>query len=250
MSKEFIELGVNKSSLYQAARQQEQLLYFTKSSIQEDVTLSYLKQWSERDFTTDVNYLNWVKTILKTDNFLSVFKYMRFPLSSASLVNDSIKPALERVLYSEDSYFKYIVNGEYSNEVEDLRNDILSEEFLEKLIFRTNDVYITDLKDVNDSFCFTISVEDIVSLDHDCRSITKIAFKAVVKDGFGEDMAGYAYIDDKEYSTYFEPLKKEFTMKDLTIHEYEGLYHEVYNESENDRNKVLKDLSNWLEKQI
>lgn len=202
MSKEFIESGVNSSSLRQARRQQEQLLYFTKSSIQEDVTLSYLEEWQNRNFDTDVNYLNWVRTILKTDNFLSVFKYMRFPLSSASLVNDSIKPALDRVLYAEDSYFKYIIDGEYFNEVEDLRNDILSEEFLDKLIFRTNDVYITDLKDINDSFCFTISIKDIVALDHDCRNITKIAFKAVVKDEKGEDMAGYAYIDDTEYAFY------------------------------------------------
>lgn len=45
-------------------------------------------------------------------------------------------------------------------------------------------------------------------------------------------------------------LKSAFKMSDQEIHFYEGLYHEVYNETENERKKVLKDLSNWLEKHI
>ncbi|MFW9945999.1 MAG: alpha/beta hydrolase [Candidatus Odinarchaeota archaeon] len=43
-----------------------------------------------------------------------------------------------------------------------------------------------------------------------------------------------------------ENLKNLFKMPDKTIKIYEGLYHEVYNELEEDRKKVLKDLSNWL----
>ncbi|MGV9173717.1 MAG: alpha/beta hydrolase [Promethearchaeia archaeon] len=48
----------------------------------------------------------------------------------------------------------------------------------------------------------------------------------------------------------FEPLKKAFTTDDLTIQEYEGLYHEVYNEIKEDREKVLDDLLNWLENHV
>ncbi|MFX0073799.1 MAG: alpha/beta hydrolase [Candidatus Hermodarchaeota archaeon] len=44
-----------------------------------------------------------------------------------------------------------------------------------------------------------------------------------------------------------EALKSAFKMKDKTILIYEGLYHEVYNESKEEREKVLKDLSNWLD---
>lgn len=44
----------------------------------------------------------------------------------------------------------------------------------------------------------------------------------------------------------FEPLKEAFTTDDLTIYEYEGLYHEIYNEIKEDREKVLNDLLNWL----
>lgn len=47
-----------------------------------------------------------------------------------------------------------------------------------------------------------------------------------------------------------EILKNAFTMKDKTILIYKGLYHEVYNENKEEREKVLNDLSNWLEKHI
>jgi alpha-beta hydrolase superfamily lysophospholipase len=45
-------------------------------------------------------------------------------------------------------------------------------------------------------------------------------------------------------------LKNAFKMNDQEIHFYEGLYHEVYNETEKERKKVLKDLSSWLEKYV
>ena len=45
-------------------------------------------------------------------------------------------------------------------------------------------------------------------------------------------------------------LKNAFKTNDQEMHFYEGLYHEVYNETEKERKKVLKDLSSWLEKHI
>jgi alpha-beta hydrolase superfamily lysophospholipase len=44
-------------------------------------------------------------------------------------------------------------------------------------------------------------------------------------------------------------MKKELKMN-AEIHEYTGLFHEVYNELEKDRKQVLNDLCNWLEKQF
>jgi alpha-beta hydrolase superfamily lysophospholipase len=46
--------------------------------------------------------------------------------------------------------------------------------------------------------------------------------------------------------TRAEELNNLFTMKDKTIKIYDGLYHEVYNEIEKERIKVLKDLREWL----
>ena len=44
-----------------------------------------------------------------------------------------------------------------------------------------------------------------------------------------------------------DTLKNAFNMKDRTILIYKGLYHEVYNETKEEREKVLDDLSNWLD---
>ncbi|TFG14727.1 MAG: alpha/beta hydrolase [Promethearchaeota archaeon] len=47
-----------------------------------------------------------------------------------------------------------------------------------------------------------------------------------------------------------EELKDAFSVSDLTYKEYEGLYHEIYNELEKDRTRVLKDLVDWLDKHL
>ena len=47
-----------------------------------------------------------------------------------------------------------------------------------------------------------------------------------------------------------ELIRNAFNMEDKTILIYDGLYHEVYNEIKKEREKVLNDLSNWLDKHI
>lgn len=47
-----------------------------------------------------------------------------------------------------------------------------------------------------------------------------------------------------------ENLKDMFIMEDKTAYIYDGLFHEVYNEVEDDRKKVLKNLSDWLESHV
>ncbi len=43
---------------------------------------------------------------------------------------------------------------------------------------------------------------------------------------------------------------QKLSIQDKTLHVYEGLYHEIYNEEEGNRNQVLEDLEAWLEKRI
>jgi alpha-beta hydrolase superfamily lysophospholipase len=45
---------------------------------------------------------------------------------------------------------------------------------------------------------------------------------------------------------FFEKL----TVDDKTLHVYEGLYHEIYNEVQDQREKVLADLQKWLEDRL
>lgn len=56
-------------------------------------------------------------------------------------------------------------------------------------------------------------------------------------------IAGNDHLVDAQASkTFFEKLG----VKDKTLHVYDGLYHEIYNELEPDRKKVLDDLENWI----
>ena len=47
-----------------------------------------------------------------------------------------------------------------------------------------------------------------------------------------------------------EELRDAFRVSDLTYKEYEGLYHEIYNELEKDRVRVLNDLVDWLDNHL
>ena len=50
--------------------------------------------------------------------------------------------------------------------------------------------------------------------------------------------------------TGYNELKAALKSENITIHEYNGLYHEIYNELEEDRTKILKDLSDWLSNHV
>src|SRR5690349_18598579 len=108
---DFIKKRTGGAEIVKAQKQQRDLSYFTESDIQGDVTREYLEQWAQRNYSGTDYFLSWLKTILKTDNFMSVFKQVRKPLASAKLVNDEIKPQLKRVFHAEDSYFRYFVSG-------------------------------------------------------------------------------------------------------------------------------------------
>ena len=103
MSKEFIELQVNKNLIHEAATQEEQLSYFTQSSLQDNhVSNEYLNQWAERNYSGNDYFLNYVKSVFKTENFLFFFKYLRKPLPSTKIINNKIKPQLNRVFTAEN----------------------------------------------------------------------------------------------------------------------------------------------------
>lgn len=50
-------------------------------------------------------------------------------------------------------------------------------------------------------------------------------------------------VDTDASKTFFENL----TLEDKTLYLYDGLYHEIYNEPEDQRDRVLTDLETWLE---
>lgn len=94
-------------------------------------------------------------------------------------------------------------------------------------------------------------------LVHHQEITTKLAYEMISKFGEVENVVEDFKLpllvqcgsEDKAMHG-IEEFKKHFTMKDKTIYVYEGLYHEVYNEIKEEREKVLDDLANWLENHL
>lgn len=53
-------------------------------------------------------------------------------------------------------------------------------------------------------------------------------------------------VNARAAAQFFEKLE----VPDKTLHVYEELYHEIYNEPAAQREQVLNDLENWLEERI
>ena len=53
-------------------------------------------------------------------------------------------------------------------------------------------------------------------------------------------------VDPDASKTFFENL----TLDDKTLYLYDGLFHEIYNEPEDQRDRVLADLETWLETRL
>ena len=213
MSREFVEQKIGSRSIAEARRQQEELSYFTKSEIQKPITQEYLNQWAERKYAGSDQFLNWVKTIFGTNNFLSFYKFLRNPVPSAKVVNNKIKPQLERVFFAEDSFFKYTIKGQQVENPDNLDSVHFSEWMLDAMMFRHNDILITDLKDTNTPFRELISIENVVALRSERSVIKQLAYTAAVpvtrEDGTVEVKNGFLYMDDMEYIFYddkFNPV--------------------------------------------
>lgn len=205
MSLEFIKASKNRQSLYEASKQEKQLRYFTQSSLADDnISESYLQQWAERNYIGSDYFLNYVKSVFKTENFLFFFKYLRKPLPSTKLINNKIKPQLNRVFTAENSDFRYDVLN-----VDDLQiNELLhtkqfEEELFNKLLFAHNSILVTDLDayEPNKPNRYFVDIDDVVSIDHDGNHITKICFAGCIEYE-EKTIGGFVYIDEYVYQFY------------------------------------------------
>jgi hypothetical protein len=200
MSKEFIEAKYNSNSLDVAVRQYKQLSYFLQSEVSEDVRDDYFEKYVNRGFYNDDVFLNWVKSIFKQDNFLSFVKYYRNPNPSSKLINTRIKETLSRVFFSEDSYFNYVIKDQYVPFPKEL-DDNFEERLFDAVLFRYNDIIIHDLFESNIPYREFVSIKNVVSIKMKRDKIAQIAYTAIaVIDG--EEVLGYAYIDDTKYSFF------------------------------------------------
>ena len=197
----FIKSKKNSNELLIASKQQSQLSYFTESKVQDDISIDYLTAWAQRKYRTNDYFLNFVKTVFKTDNFLLIYKYLRHPLPSARLINDKVKTPLKRVFYSEDPFFKYEIKGELVKHPDGLESEEFNENIFNALLFRHNDIMVVDLKDINSPFKTIISIDNVVALDSYNSVISRIAYSVEVEVD-GKPEIGVLYIDSERYSFY------------------------------------------------
>lgn len=205
--KEFVEKKIGSNSIDLAVRQQEQISYFTQSSIQDEINLTYITQWAQRNYLTNDYFLNWVKAVFKQENFLAFFKYFRKPLPSARLVNDKLKSGLKRVFYSEDSYFKYIIRGEHVDTPDELDSEKFKGKLFNAYLFNFNDILIHDLKDVNTPYRDIVSIKNVVAIESYDSVIKRVSYKAkaIIED---REVYGFIYLDEKQYLFFDKDLNE------------------------------------------
>lgn len=190
--------------MHTAKKQQDNIAYFTRSELQGDVNEKYLSEYVDKKYYTNDYFLNFVKSIFRTENFLSFYKFYRFPNASSKLINSRIKEPLNRVFFSEDSYFSHIVRGE---EIEDPFDHKFKEKLFHALLFSHNAIVIHDLDGTNNPFRKILSIDKVVSIDSEESVINRIAYSAVA-DVNGVEVLGYAYMDSEKYCFYNEDYEQ------------------------------------------
>ena len=201
MAKQFIKDKVGNQFLAIAKRQQKQLSYFTQSSVQEDLSSTYLDEWANRNYQSKDSFLTWVKMLFRTDNFLTFFKYHRYPVSSSKLINNKIKPQLSRVFHSEDSYFKYSVRGKEEETPDFLKAKDFNQTIFDALLFRHNDIVVQDMSGINEPYRKLISIDNVLAIESHNSNIEKLAYSATVEIN-EEYVNGIAYMDSERWAFY------------------------------------------------
>ncbi|MDV3722942.1 hypothetical protein CMU53_09505 [Elizabethkingia anophelis] len=174
--------------------QEVDLSFFTQSKLQEDITLTYLKEWASRHYANNDKFLNWVKSAFKVSNFLSFFKYLRNPLVSAKLINDEVKPQLQRVFHAEDSYFKYSIKGKDISNPEELHTEYFDKALFDSILFRHNDVVVSDIDEVSKDHREIVSIGCVISVESKKGKIQRIAYTSSLNG-----LNGFSYVDSQRY---------------------------------------------------
>ena len=205
--KQFIEERHGSADLAEAARQETQLAYLTESQVQDDyLNPEYMIKWAERKYETADYFLNYVKSVFKTENFLTFFKFLRFPLPSSKVINNKVTPDLKRVFQADDSCFDYAVaNVEKSDYLEELDPMQFNKDVFDAMMGKHNSILLTDMSSESDNTPIrsVIPIENVVSILLHGDKIKKIAIGAqlpVVNGETTDIINGFYYVDGERYA--------------------------------------------------
>ena len=94
---------------------------------------------------------------------------------------------------------------------------------------------------VHDRVSTRLFTEVLAAMEEANQSASKLAVPTLIQAAGGDYLAN---VNDSKL--FFEKMNFD----DRALHVYEGLYHEIYNEREGQRAKVLNDLEVWMEAHI
>lgn len=225
--KEFIEEGTGFSSIQAAIWQQDNLLYFTESTPEDNVNFGLFRegskifdkegQFSHGFFKDRDPLIRWVSWIFGDKPLESFIKYLRFPVVSSSLIKDRVIPHLERVFFSEDGFEHFFINREDVKMPEGLNSQAFKKKVFKDILFRFNDIYWHDILPgmVNEPFRHRIPLEWFVAIDSNEVAPERVAWKTMFF--FEEDKSedAFVYADAFQYAVF----DKEFTREIIIPHD-------------------------------
>ncbi len=130
----------------------------------------FVESHKEYNESKGSNYKEWLIDFLEEENFDKLWKFHRFPLESADIIQDSILPQLERVFASNNRVLN--VRLDTSDKTQSAK-DYLSEQGLDnwfrgelwnRYIFQHNSILVGDLRSENESVIRLVSIQDVHSI--------------------------------------------------------------------------------------
>ena len=217
--KDFILKGLNGSDLSIAKRQQKQLDHFVISEVQEDISIEYINNWAQKKYVTNDYFLNFIKTVFKEENFLSFYKYLRYPLASSVILREEVIPELERVFHSDDAYSEYYVRGEKNKELKELNNQKFDRDLFQNLMYNHNSIIVTKLDEQGELKREFIAIDNVVAIDCGYNDVHKVAYKGTMPNELGQEVEGYIYVDNRVFE-FYELEDKDMINEPLIVWEH------------------------------
>jgi len=192
-----------KSEIARAIQQEDRIAYFVQTQLQDAV---YSNSTASIDgvWEADNQFLAWIRSWMRKENFVAYMKYYRHPLPTTTLIQDDILPELSKVLEAQNQYFNYNFS---STARENDATAFLKENYstyyrdviFEALINNHNSIVVTDYVKTSDPYRLMINIRDVVAISPDTdKDIKEIVFKGLNQEG--EDRL--YYYTDKFYSVW------------------------------------------------
>ena len=200
--KEFLETCKYKSEIAEAVAYEQKLSYFIQTHLNSDVYINN-NEAVDNLWVSSNPFVNWIKSWMRPDNFKSFLKFLRYPLPTASLVQDDIVPELKKVFDSTNAYYDYVFT---SNSTKQLGVELVSEYsgYYKDVIFKNlidnhNSVVVTDYIDKNNPYRYIIDISNVRAIEPtDDKKIKRIVFEGVNKEG----KKRWFYYTDEFYAVY------------------------------------------------